>query len=286
MDTRQKEIYAVSDLHGQYELFRRLLQKINFNHNDYMYVLGDVIDRGPKSVQLLQSIMSTPNMELLIGNHEFMMLKALNPDGTVNNIEDFLLWANYNGGQTTYDQLIRIPQQEITEIYSYLIKRKLTTKVEVSGNTYYLTHAYPDLRYIDSAIEDVPLNDIWNSVWKSPYREGSTGACFSEYPQDGITIMGHVPVSSQHHKSLTPLENKATIDIDGGCVSCGDYEADCTGVMIYNITSGEICSYSFEDFIGDMLDENASDEAFIEALGIYTAAPILNMRAKYAKYIN
>ncbi|NCE64642.1 hypothetical protein D1159_08595 [Pseudoflavonifractor sp. 524-17] len=39
--------YAVSDIHGCYEKYRELLKAISFGKNDTLYVLGDVIDRGP-----------------------------------------------------------------------------------------------------------------------------------------------------------------------------------------------------------------------------------------------
>lgn len=73
-------IYAISDLHGQYGIFEKLLEVIDFSDDDYMYVLGDAIDRGPDGIRILQRIMSSPNMDLLIGNHEFLMLNSVDPD--------------------------------------------------------------------------------------------------------------------------------------------------------------------------------------------------------------
>jgi len=40
-------IYVMSDIHGQAGAFYKMLKKICFSDNDQMYVLGDVIDRGP-----------------------------------------------------------------------------------------------------------------------------------------------------------------------------------------------------------------------------------------------
>ena len=40
-------IYAMSDIHGQYELFRNLMEQIPLGKDDTLYVLGDVVDRGP-----------------------------------------------------------------------------------------------------------------------------------------------------------------------------------------------------------------------------------------------
>ena len=39
--------YVVSDIHGEDDRFHAMLQKINFSKEDTLYILGDVVDRGP-----------------------------------------------------------------------------------------------------------------------------------------------------------------------------------------------------------------------------------------------
>ena len=64
-------IYVTSDLHGYpLELFKKLLDKSGFTDDDFLYVLGDVADRGEAGVELLLWIMAQPNVELILGNHE------------------------------------------------------------------------------------------------------------------------------------------------------------------------------------------------------------------------
>lgn len=38
--------YCVSDIHGEYEAYLRLLKKLNFSMQDTLYVIGDMVDRG------------------------------------------------------------------------------------------------------------------------------------------------------------------------------------------------------------------------------------------------
>ena len=45
--------YAVSDIHGCYDKYRELLRVIRFCPEDTLYVLGDVIDRGPDGFKIL-----------------------------------------------------------------------------------------------------------------------------------------------------------------------------------------------------------------------------------------
>ena len=41
--------YVMSDIHGNYRAYKAMLEKINFNREDMLYILGDILDRGPKS---------------------------------------------------------------------------------------------------------------------------------------------------------------------------------------------------------------------------------------------
>ena len=74
-------VYAVSDLHGQYDLFIEGLERIGFGESDELYMIGDAIDRGPDGIRILQYVKDHKNMDLLIGNHEFMMMNSVDPNG-------------------------------------------------------------------------------------------------------------------------------------------------------------------------------------------------------------
>lgn len=69
-------IYVSSDWHGcPLSTIQALLKQANFDENkDFLFVLGDVIDRGEHSVELLKFLMNSPSAELLLGNHEAFML--------------------------------------------------------------------------------------------------------------------------------------------------------------------------------------------------------------------
>lgn len=67
--------YCISDIHGYYDLFCRLLDKIKFGGEDRLYVLGDIIDKGPNSIRLAKLLFSMPNIYCIAGNHEYDFLK-------------------------------------------------------------------------------------------------------------------------------------------------------------------------------------------------------------------
>ena len=69
--------YVISDLHGQFVLLQLLLEKIAFDDSDELYVLGDIMDRGPNSIDIYYFIKSMNNIHMIKGNHEIMMRTSL-----------------------------------------------------------------------------------------------------------------------------------------------------------------------------------------------------------------
>ncbi len=213
--------YAISDLHGQYEIFEKLLERIDFSDEDFLYVLGDAIDRGPDGIKILQRIMNAPNMDLLIGNHEFLMLNSVDLDGSVGSVpgRDSDLWLYYNGGDHTFSQYKELTLSERKELLAWLCSRILTTVIETSDRTICLTHSnfYED--YIDKKYEDCSYRDVWNIVWNTPYRS-DLYIPVEKYVETGYDfIIGHVPVQrvAGLSQKLQAYHEACITLIDGGC---------------------------------------------------------------------
>ncbi len=67
--------YILSDPHGEYDLFRKLLEKIRFSDQDEMIICGDILDKGPNPIHLAKYVRSKPNIRCIMGNHEYQFLK-------------------------------------------------------------------------------------------------------------------------------------------------------------------------------------------------------------------
>lgn len=68
--------YAIGDIHGCYKQLIRLLDKIHFSpKTDTLWFTGDLINRGPHSLQVLQFVSTLPQTIVTLGNHEFHLLK-------------------------------------------------------------------------------------------------------------------------------------------------------------------------------------------------------------------
>ena len=93
-------IYVTSDAHGHVRALDEALSKISLASDDTLYVLGDMIDRGPDPVGVIKLVRSLPNARVLKGNHEQIMLDAIIGQDPL----DAETW-DINGGWTTRQQL-------------------------------------------------------------------------------------------------------------------------------------------------------------------------------------
>ena len=62
--------YIVSDIHGEYGLFCRLMDKVGFSGGDRLFVLGDILGKGADELRLARLIFSMPEATVIAGNHE------------------------------------------------------------------------------------------------------------------------------------------------------------------------------------------------------------------------
>ena len=67
--------YFIADIHAHYDLFIKLLGKINFSSNDKMIILGDIIDKGDSSIKMIKFVRNCPNIQMILGNHEYYFLQ-------------------------------------------------------------------------------------------------------------------------------------------------------------------------------------------------------------------
>lgn len=147
--------YVISDLHGySIEKLKILLKKAGFCENDFLYILGDVIDRnGDGGVGILQWLLSRPNVQLILGNHEAMLLSCefLFDEITDESIADFdsekiEILSNYqlNGGDVTLKSLAKLNKESpetVADILDYLRDCPLYEAVTAGGKDYFLCHS-------------------------------------------------------------------------------------------------------------------------------------------------
>lgn len=144
--------YVMSDIHGEYEKYKKMLELIEFSDEDCLFVLGDVVDRGSQPMAVLKDMMSRANVFPIYGNHDLLalvMLKKLSAEITEENyasgldeeVLNALLDWQENGGTETIKDFCRLSQQERADILDYLSDFSLCEAVDTDENTFILVHA-------------------------------------------------------------------------------------------------------------------------------------------------
>ena len=59
------KIYVTSDIHGHYQKYKKIFDALPLREEDTLFVLGDVVDRGPEPMRILLDMMERPNVCLL-----------------------------------------------------------------------------------------------------------------------------------------------------------------------------------------------------------------------------
>lgn len=138
--------YVISDIHGHYTEFIKMLEKIRFSGNDELWVLGDLLDRGNESLDMLRFAVYVSekydNIHFLKGNHEYMMEECLSADESSFHI-GYNDWG-INGGHATLRQINdAIGSREWIQhaLAPWLKSLPYFSKITVGDTEYMLVHA-------------------------------------------------------------------------------------------------------------------------------------------------
>jgi serine/threonine protein phosphatase 1 len=93
----QNRRIVIGDIHGHYDGLMALLNEVAPDSGDQVYFLGDLIDRGPKSAQVVQFVREK-QYPCLLGNHEVMLMRAVYEGEADRRILQFWIQA---GGDAT-----------------------------------------------------------------------------------------------------------------------------------------------------------------------------------------
>ena len=210
-------VYLTSDLHGYpLEGIKRLLDKAGFTDDDLLFILGDVIDRGEHSIELLKWIMPKSNVRLLLGNHEAMLLSCsfLFDEVDENSLADFTafklrkldIWQS-NGGYTTIRDLQKESHASREAIIRFLEQCPLYETVSVGGKDFLLVHGG-----LGGFREDRPFEDYseFELLWSRPELT-------TRFSERFTTVIGHTPTIyyGLEHRGRC-LKTDTWIDIDAG----------------------------------------------------------------------
>lgn len=233
-------VYAVSDLHGDLIMYNHIVNQLK--EDDTLYIVGDIIDRGNSGIAILQDVMKRPNVELLLGNHEWFLIMSMayNDEHTMN------VWlSNRNGGIITAKDLLSLSKDDYDELLDYLLTRKVCEKLVADNKTFVLVHGcyYKDIERVEK-FENTSL--VYGCLWDSDLKD-----TLSDKNDTDIYVHGHVPIMIAGLNSPY-LDNCRYID--GGNIF-GGFQ------ILYNLTT-DTCTY-FKDIDGRIQSKEVKNSCII-----------------------
>ena len=216
-------LFAVSDIHGHYELLIKVLNESGFdikNLGHKLIVLGDLFDRGRENVlvyRYLKNLKTNNKAVILKGNHE-LFFRDLDDNNPLRVHFNYL----HNGFDKTISEFSGIPINDLLEYTNYELKKRINENhpellTWINDLPYYLetknyifSHAgfHPD-----KALRDM---DWRKAVWTK--SETLADIDFMSFGYRKTLIMGHRPTSimGENNYDIHYSQDGQKIYIDGG----------------------------------------------------------------------
>lgn len=197
----KNRILAISDIHGCYETFIKLLEKIHLKKSDRLVIIGDLIDRGTGSKQVIDKIIELQNdgFKILVtmGNHEDLMIES-----TKSTIKKDT-WL-FNGGDETLKSFNVSNYNELDNKYKDFFEN---LPLFVGIGKFIFIHGGVDTTNENPFHKKAAL---WSRSWRKTFDRKWLG--------DRYIISGHTP-QPKHiiENQFSIFEEDRTLIIDGGC---------------------------------------------------------------------
>jgi len=209
---------VISDIHGCYLTFRHLVESVlQVSKSDQLFLLGDYVDRGPSSKEVLDYIIGLMEQGYrvfpLIGNHEEDLLRYSNEE------ERFLEW---HLAKNSYPDILE--KSRIKPIYLSFLE-SLPYYYEVPG--YYIVHAGFDFT------SKKPFENKSGMLWIRDFIPDT------DILNNRRIVHGHNPVYMKVIEEHI-LNRKTTVPLDNGAVYSGIHKLFDTSQL------GRLCAYNLD----------------------------------------
>ena len=252
-----KRMIVTSDIHGYYYHLKNILKKVRFTKNDILFIVGDIIEKGPlclKTLRYVIQLCKDYTVYPLMGNVDATRLLMFD-DNSNESCEKFLEYIKYMkkywGGCLFLDMCneLKISIDNPSDIPN--IKEQLSMKFKEEFD---FLHRLPTIIETQKYIfvhGGLPSNamDSFVGTEAFPYLKNDAfmekGFEFNKY-----IVVGHWPVTLYNDKiaSSNPIINKKQkiISIDGGCGLKRDGQLN--ALIISDIDSEDITFEFYDDF--------------------------------------
>ena len=249
--TARRETYAIGDVHGQDDHLAALHDAIAASIEErrtagapdaLLVHLGDYIDRGPKSLQVLQRAHRGPGIAGiekvdLMGNHEQFLRLALDGDDPVDLINTLNLWLN-NGGVSACASFGVDCSRALANPLAFQAALHAALGPDVVGylRSLRMYHREERMLFVHAGINPrLPLDAFLATPWDmvpSHYRDEARSPLWiresflhweAPNPEDVYVVHGHSPLRDDDDWALTgmPECRPHRLNLDTGCFQTG-----------------------------------------------------------------
>ena len=211
-----KRIIFISDIHGNYDLFSKLLKKIYFNSNDYLFLLGDIFEKGNNNLKTLRYVMEltkSSHVYPLMGNCDDIYFRDI---VNIRSEEMFLNYALVKGHSVINEMAeelnIIITKDSNVKELCQIFTKEYSSIIDYLDTLPHLIET-PYFRCVHAGIIDENDDNAYDLMHVADFLK--TNKLFDKY-----IIVGHYPVINYQNQipSFNPIIDKVKkiISIDGG----------------------------------------------------------------------
>ena len=223
-------IYVIGDIHGRKDKYDQILKMISPKSTDAVFILGNVLDIGDDSIEILRDMMYKEYIYPILGEREYYARKLFPLICSASDIDTarsllsgedlelFEKWLTMKSEKTITD-FLSLNEERKESIIDYLSEFEPYEQVEAGGRKFCLVHAGIKNFELDKPLEDYDDEDfVFEAADYTSY-----------YFKDSFLITGHTPTVSINSKYMNKIytNKKGHIAIDCGAAYGGKLAAIC-----------------------------------------------------------
>lgn len=248
-----KRILAISDIHAHKRYLENLLKKINFTKDDILFIVGDIIEKGPESLETLRYVMAlcrTYTVYPLMGNVDAWRVILLDDERPELDarLKDYITSMKKQYGGCLFTDMCEsadIPMDDIQNV-RIAIKEQFRAEIDFLRG---LPTVYETQKFIfvhaglpADGLEQIAQYDAFDLIKIDAFMD--SGRRFDKY-----VVVGHWPVMlySEEYPQANPIINRKQkiISIDGGCGIKDDGQLN--ALIIPNLHSEHFTFESYDE---------------------------------------
>ncbi len=148
-------IYAIGDIQGCYDSLQALLAKLPLTAQDEIWLCGDLVNRGPRSVDVLRWAVGEPRVVAVLGNHDIHLLSAA-AGGRKNKSKD------------TFSDVLVAEDREL--LLDWLVTRPLLHRGQGAVLVHAGLHPLWDIALAETLAQECQQalqSSNWRKAWKA-----------------------------------------------------------------------------------------------------------------------